>query len=304
MENNSNSTAEVEEEQPPPPPSPFSRWSDSRNRPPHSQWLHSTLAELDDKIKMILDLIEDDGETFAKRAEMYYEKKPQLIKMVQELHKSYRSLADKYDQLKSDQSSVKASNNNNTNNGSLSDSFRKLQSLQHKRNLSPIKPPNFNSESVEEFSAEQAARSDESGTSSFGHESPKNDTPVLSVDSSNNYSMRNEDSEYYSDKNEMVVFRREKEIGSSERSWSNEPIKFSKLLEENLSTQAELIRRNDEKREVINELRNEKRIILSHNASGDYSSSSRSSSRNNNVTKKGKNQTQKRNNLRGLFCMA
>ncbi|KAL7135198.1 hypothetical protein ABFS83_11G077200 [Erythranthe nasuta] len=294
MENNSNST-EVEEEQPPPPPSPFSRWSDSRNRPPHSQWLHSTLAELDDKIKMILDLIEDDGETFAKRAEMYYEKKPHLIKMVQELHKSYRSLADKYDQLKSDQSSVKASNNNN-NNGSLSDSFRKLQSLQHKRNLSPIKAPNFNSESVEEFSAEQAACSDESGTSSFGHESTKNDTPVLSVDSNN--------SEYYSDKNEVVI-RREKEIGSSERSWSKEPIKFSKLLEENLSTQAELIRRNDEKREVINELRNEKRIILSHDASGDYSSLSRSSSRNNNkVTKKGKNQTQKRNNLRGLFCMA
>ncbi|KAL7094079.1 hypothetical protein ACP275_11G079200 [Erythranthe tilingii] len=279
MENNNNSTEE-EEEQPPPPPqsSPFSRWSDSRNRPPHSQWLQSTLAELDDRVKMILDLIEDDGETFAKRAEMYYEKKPQLIKMVQELHKSYRSLADKYDQLKSDQSSVKASNNNN-----------------NKRNLSPIKAPNFNSESVEECSAEQAACSDESGTSSFGRESTKNDTPLLSVDSNN--------SEYYSEKNE-VVFRREKEIGSSERSWSKEPIKFSKLLEENLSTQAELIRRNDEKKEVINELRNEKRIILSHNASGDYSSSSRSSSRNTEVKKKGKNQSQKRNNLRGLFCMA
>nr|GMD77572.1 protein NETWORKED 3A-like [Ipomoea batatas] len=36
-----------------------------------------------------MKLVEDDGETFAKRAEMYYQNKPQLLDLVQDLHKSY-----------------------------------------------------------------------------------------------------------------------------------------------------------------------------------------------------------------------
>lgn len=59
-------------------------------------------ADLDRKIRMMLNLIEEDGDSFAKRAEMFYEKRPELIKMVEDLHKSYRSLAEKYDQLRSD----------------------------------------------------------------------------------------------------------------------------------------------------------------------------------------------------------
>lgn len=57
-------------------------------------------VELDKMIRMILDEIEDDdGATFAKRAEMYYGKRPQLIKMVEELQRLYRALAIKYDEL-------------------------------------------------------------------------------------------------------------------------------------------------------------------------------------------------------------
>jgi hypothetical protein len=49
----------------------------------------------------MLSIIEDDGVSFAKRAEMFYKSRPELIKMVEDLHKSYRLLAQKYDQLKS-----------------------------------------------------------------------------------------------------------------------------------------------------------------------------------------------------------
>ncbi|KZV20608.1 hypothetical protein F511_32111 [Dorcoceras hygrometricum] len=56
--------------------------------------------------------------------------------------------------------------------------------------------------------------------------------------------------------------------------------KFSQLLEENLSQQTELIRRNDEKREMIVELRNEIKFLK-------------------NVQPK-----HKRKLMRGLFCMA
>ncbi|OMO97107.1 KIP1-like protein [Corchorus capsularis] len=60
-------------------------------------------ADLDRKISGILSIIvQDEGDSFAKRAEMYYQKRPELIQMVEDLHKSYRSLAEKYDQLRSD----------------------------------------------------------------------------------------------------------------------------------------------------------------------------------------------------------
>ncbi|XP_019180351.1 PREDICTED: protein NETWORKED 3A-like [Ipomoea nil] len=71
----------------------------SQFRPHHSPWLHNTLAEVDAKFKTILNLVEDDGETFAKRAEMYYHNKPQLLDLVRDLHKSYRVLAENHDHL-------------------------------------------------------------------------------------------------------------------------------------------------------------------------------------------------------------
>ncbi|KAL6011738.1 hypothetical protein ACLOJK_002203 [Asimina triloba] len=50
----------------------------------------------------MLTLIQDDGDSFAQRAEMYYKKRPQLIKMVEDFHKSHRCLAERYDQLRSE----------------------------------------------------------------------------------------------------------------------------------------------------------------------------------------------------------
>lgn len=39
---------------------------------------------------------DDTGETFAKRAESYYEKRPQLLSLLQDLYKAYVSLSDRY----------------------------------------------------------------------------------------------------------------------------------------------------------------------------------------------------------------
>ncbi|KAK4413553.1 protein NETWORKED 2A [Sesamum alatum] len=225
--------------------SPFSWWWDSHNRRPQSQWLHSTLSELDDKIKTILDLIEDNGETFAKRAEMYYQKKPQLIQMVQDLHSSYRALADKYDQLRPE-SSMKTPNNEST-----SSPLRKMQPLEDSAERKPRndeQTPNlFRSQShVEESSTADY----ESGTSSF----------------------------------DLITH-------AGSKVW-DEQMKFSKLLEENLARQTELIKRNDEKREVINELRNENKN-LSRKAS--HSSSSQKG-----ALKGSKSHKRK---FKGLFCM-
>ncbi|XP_050374748.1 protein NETWORKED 3A-like [Argentina anserina] len=80
----------------------FSWWWDSHNRPHHSQWLQATLSDVDEKTKLMLNIIEEDGDTFAKRADMFFKRKPELITRLEDFYKSYRSLAENYDQLRSE----------------------------------------------------------------------------------------------------------------------------------------------------------------------------------------------------------
>ncbi|KAJ0094541.1 hypothetical protein Patl1_17021 [Pistacia atlantica] len=77
------------------------RW-DTLNSPQQSQWLQTTLSDLDNKTKAMLDIMQDDSDSFAKRAEMYYNKRPELVQMVEDLTKSYRCLAQNYENLRSD----------------------------------------------------------------------------------------------------------------------------------------------------------------------------------------------------------
>ncbi|ERN06200.1 hypothetical protein AMTR_s00016p00157750 [Amborella trichopoda] len=59
-------------------------------------------AEVDSQTKEMLKLIGEDGDSFAQRAEIYFERRPQLIEMVEELQKSYCVLAERYDRLRSE----------------------------------------------------------------------------------------------------------------------------------------------------------------------------------------------------------
>ncbi|MED6121486.1 hypothetical protein PIB30_030673 [Stylosanthes scabra] len=59
---------------------------------------HCTLtSEMEHNVKRMLKLIQDDGDSFAKKAEMYYQKRPELIALVEEFHRGYKSLAERYD---------------------------------------------------------------------------------------------------------------------------------------------------------------------------------------------------------------
>lgn len=79
-------------------------WFDShaKGSPNRSSWLQTTLAELDEKTKTMLQLIEEDADSFAQRAEMYYKKRPELISMVEDFYRTHRSLAERYDQVKTE----------------------------------------------------------------------------------------------------------------------------------------------------------------------------------------------------------
>ncbi|XP_059659884.1 protein NETWORKED 4B-like [Cornus florida] len=74
-------------------------WWDSHISPKNSKWLAENLEEMDQSVKRMLKLIEEDGDSFAKKAEMYYQKRPELISHVEEFYRIYRSLAERYDNV-------------------------------------------------------------------------------------------------------------------------------------------------------------------------------------------------------------
>lgn len=87
----------------------YSWWWASHIRTKQSKWMEQNLQDMEEKVQNVLKLIEEDGDSFAKRAEMYYKKRPELISFVEESYKAYRSLAERYDHI-----STELQNANNT----------------------------------------------------------------------------------------------------------------------------------------------------------------------------------------------
>ncbi|KAJ4974962.1 hypothetical protein NE237_008136 [Protea cynaroides] len=61
-------------------------------------WLLGTMADLEEKMKALTSNLheEDESHMFAERAENYYQKRPQLLALLQDLYNGYLSLADRY----------------------------------------------------------------------------------------------------------------------------------------------------------------------------------------------------------------
>ncbi|KAG6774080.1 hypothetical protein POTOM_021429 [Populus tomentosa] len=87
----------------------YSWWWASHIRTKQSKWLEQNLHDMEDKVQNVLQLIEEDGDSFAKRAEMYYKKRPELIHFVEDSYRAYRALAERYDHI-----STELQNANNT----------------------------------------------------------------------------------------------------------------------------------------------------------------------------------------------
>lgn len=56
-------------------------------------------TDIEEKVQYVLKLLQEDGDSFAKRAEMYYKKRPELISFVEESYRAYRALAERYDHI-------------------------------------------------------------------------------------------------------------------------------------------------------------------------------------------------------------
>ncbi|KAL2349472.1 hypothetical protein Fmac_003472 [Flemingia macrophylla] len=75
----------------------YSWWWDSHISPKNSKWLQENLTDIDAKVKAMIKLIDEEADSFARRAEMYYKKRPELMKLVEEFYRAYRALAERYD---------------------------------------------------------------------------------------------------------------------------------------------------------------------------------------------------------------
>ncbi|KAK8956572.1 hypothetical protein KSP39_PZI001438 [Platanthera zijinensis] len=74
-------------------------WWDSHISPKNSRWLFENLEQMDRLIKEMLKLIEEEGDSFAKKAEMYYQRRPKLLAHVEDFYRMYRALAERYDNV-------------------------------------------------------------------------------------------------------------------------------------------------------------------------------------------------------------
>ncbi|KAF3531044.1 hypothetical protein DY000_02041080 [Brassica cretica] len=77
----------------------YSWWWASHIRTKQSKWLEHNLQDMEEKVEYTLKIIDEDGDTFARRADMYYRKRPEIVSFVEEAFRSYRALAERYDHL-------------------------------------------------------------------------------------------------------------------------------------------------------------------------------------------------------------
>ncbi|KAK1362670.1 kinase-interacting protein 1-like [Heracleum sosnowskyi] len=80
----------------------YSWWWASHIRTKQSRWLEQSMQDMDEKVEYVLKLFQEDGDSFIQKAEMYYNRRPELIEFVEEAYRAYRALAERYDKLSTD----------------------------------------------------------------------------------------------------------------------------------------------------------------------------------------------------------
>lgn len=230
---------------------------------------------MDEKTKAMLDMMQDDSDSFAQRAEMYYKKRPQLVEMVEDLSKSYRSLALKYDQLRSN--SFRVTNLDLVLSSSSNSSFNQVKQLQNSLNQ------------VQQLQTchQKKIRDD---FESLKKELMANNSRQMKK--TVNADKVSDEIEPSSDRQIMPFLEREK-------MWNEMSLKLSKLVEDNLRQQGQLIRRNDKKREDIEQLYSEINRLMNENKALKWSQSSCPDK----VGDKNQNHSHRASIFKKIFCM-
>lgn len=68
----------------------------------HGMTKRFLIQEMDRSIKQMLKLVEEEGDSFAKKAEIYCQKRPRLVSQVKDFYRMFRSLAERYNEAKAE----------------------------------------------------------------------------------------------------------------------------------------------------------------------------------------------------------
>lgn len=206
----------------------------------------------------MLNIMQDDSDSFAKRAEMYYKKRPEFVQMVEDLTKSYRSLAQKYDHLRSDSFRF---TNPEVSSLSNSSSFNQVKQLHN--SLNQVQQlQNCHQEKIrEDFeSLKSELMLKNSGKMKLIVNTSHDDEKVnKEVSNEIESSTSSSGGGLKGDERQIMVFL------EREKMWNEMSLKVSKLVEDNLKEQEQLIKRNDKKREDIEQLYSEINRLMDEN---------------------------------------
>ncbi|GAY59221.1 hypothetical protein CUMW_192960 [Citrus unshiu] len=198
-------------------------WSpDKLDSPLQSLWLRTTLSESEKKMKAMMTLLEEGEVMSVETDDIRNRRKPELIKMLEDFNRSYRALAEQCDKLRSKSHHLLHSGSSST-----SSSSRKMghPSNNQKRTVGGFDDPKFEASDTQSESAVEV--------------------PDVECNSANSHF------EYLN--------RLADELMSSgpgrKNTWHELKFQLTKLMEESLRQQAELLKRNDEKRKIIDKLR-------------------------------------------------
>ncbi|KAM0904648.1 hypothetical protein ACQ4PT_017865 [Festuca glaucescens] len=77
----------------------YSWWWASHIRTTQSKWLDANLQDVENRVKIMLKILGEEADSFGKRAEMYYRRRPEVISHVEDVYRAYRALVERYDHL-------------------------------------------------------------------------------------------------------------------------------------------------------------------------------------------------------------
>ncbi|MED6157821.1 hypothetical protein PIB30_027079 [Stylosanthes scabra] len=213
-----------------------------------SQWLQTTISDLDEKLEAMMTILE--GGNSPNQGHMDHKWREDLMWMLEEFGQSYRILAITHNQLKSKISAgtYKTYENDTFHSGSLSssDASKSVCAICNKRSSTG----NLEDRTQDLKSFEVSC------------------IPELDDHSTNgNDSMKIDDSEMNLEDSSMVEFK-------CDNKWSAMKFQITNLTKDNLKQLTELARRNDEKRETIRRLQLEVEDLKRENRALMFSSRS------------------------------
>lgn len=238
-------------------------------------------TESDKKMKAMMTLLEEGEVMSVETDDICNRRKPELIKMLEDFNRSYRALAKQCDKLRS-----KSHHLLHSGSSSRSSSSRKMghPSNNQKRTVGGFDDPKFEASDTQSESAVEDP--DVECNSANSHFEYLNRLADELMSSEPCKMTMNKETEIIDDKKEIEITefpnKEEMKMNGSEsgqatigefetggpgrkNTWHELKFQLTKLMEESLRQQAKLLKRNDEKRKIIDKLRAHIECLRSQN---------------------------------------